>query len=81
AYPTWLGLWSIHLDKKRESFEWSLYSTVTSVGTAITASLGAAVAQWFGFRIAFALVGCMAVAGFLVLFKLQKKNEIVLNKI
>ena len=29
AYPTWLGLWSTHLDKKHESYEWSMYSTLT----------------------------------------------------
>ena len=81
AYPTWLGLWSIHLDKKRESFEWSLYSTTTGIGTAITASLGAAVAQVFGFKTAFALVGFLAIIGFAVLFRLQTKDEIVLNKI
>ena len=29
AYPTWLGLWSANLDKGRESFQWSVYSTST----------------------------------------------------
>ncbi len=81
AYPTWLGLWSIHLDKKKESFEWSLYSTTTGIGTAITASLGAAIAQWFGFRSAFALVGMLAVIGFIILWRLQENNIRLLKKI
>ncbi len=75
AYPTWLGLWSTHLDKKKESFQWSLYSTATGIGTAITASVGAAVAQWAGFQIAFALVGVMAVIGFIILIFLQNKQN------
>lgn len=67
AYPAWLGLWSTHLDRGRESFEWSLYSTLTGLGTALTAALGAAVAQYVGFRIAFFLVGLVALGGCLVL--------------
>lgn len=81
AYPTWLGLWSIHLDKKKESFEWSLYSTTTGLGTAITASVGAAVAEFAGFKVAFALVGAMAVIGFLILLRLQKNEIKLLNAI
>ena len=50
AYPTWLGLWSIHLDKDHESFEWALYSTLTGLGTAATAGIGAAIAQFIGFK-------------------------------
>ena len=49
AYPTWLGLWSTNLDKKHESFEWSLYSTLTGAGTALAAVVGATIAQFLGF--------------------------------
>ena len=76
AYPTWLGLWSIHLDKKQESFEWSLYSTGISVGTAITAVIGAILAEYAGFAVTFLMVGLMSLAGCAILFSLEKKNEI-----
>ena len=75
AYPTWLGLWSINLDKKHEGFEWSLYSSLTGLGTASTAAAGAAVAQFLGFGYTFAMVGVMGVISGFVLFKLEKKNE------
>jgi len=75
AYPTWLGLWSTHLDKKHESFEWSLYSTSVGIGVAITAAIGGAVAQFLGFTHTFSLAGIMTVTGFLVLFGLEKKNK------
>ncbi len=75
AYPTWLGLWSTHLDKKHESFEWSLYSTMTGLGTALTAAIGAAIAEFIGFAFTFFLVGIMALAGCLVLFNLEKRKE------
>lgn len=79
AYPTWLGLWSTHLDKSKESFEWSLYSTVTGIGTALTAALGAALVQYIGFNITFAIVGVFSLCGCLVLFELDRKKRKVDN--
>ncbi len=77
TFPTWLGLWSTHLDKKHESFEWSLYSTLTGIGMAVTATIGAALAEFIGFTFTFGLVGIMSLAGCLVLFNLEKtKNNL-----
>ncbi|MBN2880677.1 MFS transporter [Candidatus Woesearchaeota archaeon] len=75
AYPTWLGLWSTHLDKKKESFEWSLYSTISGLGTAITAGIGAALSQFLGFTFTFILVGTLSLTGCLILFQLDKKRN------
>ena len=75
AYPTWLGLWSTHLDKKHESFEWSLYSTLTGLGTAATAAIGAAIAEFFGFTVTFLFVGILALFGCGILFFLERQKE------
>jgi len=75
AYPTWLGLWSTHLDKKKETFEWSLYSTLTGLGTAATAVIGAALAQYIGFSFTFLLVGIISLIGCLVLFELDRRKN------
>ncbi|MEX0649959.1 MAG: MFS transporter [Candidatus Andersenbacteria bacterium] len=75
AYPAWLGLWSTHLDKKRESFQWSLYSTLTGIGTAIAAAAGGFVAQYIGFRWTFLLVGLFAFTGCIILFVLLYKQQ------
>jgi DHA1 family quinolone resistance protein-like MFS transporter len=74
AFPTWLGLWSTHLDKKHESFEWSLYSTFTGLGTAATAAIGGAIAQFVGFTYTFILVGVMSLVGAFILLGLEKKE-------
>ncbi|MDO8512463.1 MAG: MFS transporter [bacterium] len=76
AYSAWLGIWSTHLDKGRESYEWSLYSTMVGIGTAVSAFIGGFVAQYIGFRLTFALVGVFALAGcgFLFVLLRQKKN-------
>ena len=75
AYPTWLGLWSTNLDRKHESFEWSLYSTLSGIGTSITGIVGAAIAEYLGFKFTFALVGFMSLLGSLILLGLEKKKE------
>ena len=75
AYPTWLGLWSTHLDKKHESFEWSLYSTLTGLGTAMTAVIGAAIAEFIGFDYTFLLAGVMSLLGGLILIRLNGKEK------
>jgi DHA1 family quinolone resistance protein-like MFS transporter len=75
AYPTWLGLWSTNLDKKQESFEWSLYSTLTGLGTAATAAIGAAIAEFIGFTYTFIIVGIMSLLGCFILFGLERKKE------
>jgi len=76
AYPAWLSLWSTNLDKKHEGFEWSLYSTMTGLGTAATAVLGAAIAQFIGFKYTFLLVGLMSLIGGFVLFNLEKQDNL-----
>ncbi len=73
-YPAWLGLWSTHLDKHQEGFEWSVYSTAVSLGAAVTATAGAAIADTFGFQPVFLMAGAMTVVSWLILFLLQTKN-------
>ena len=75
AYPSWLGLWSTHLDKKKESFEWSFYSTVVGIGTAISAAVGGALAQFVGFLTTFAVVGIMSLAGCFILIYLRSQEK------
>ena len=63
AYPTWLGLWSANLEKGKESFQWSVYSTATGLGTAATGAVGAAVASLVGFSATFFLAGLLCLLG------------------
>ena len=75
SYPTWLGIWSTHLDKNHESFEWSLYSTISGIGVALTASIGAALAEFVGFSATFITVGIFSIIGTFILFWLEKSNH------
>ena len=80
AYPTWLGLWSRHLDNHQESFEWSLYSSLVGIGTAVTAVLGATIAELWGFKLTFMLAGAMSVIGCIILLTLDKELHNSNNK-
>jgi MFS family permease len=72
AYPAWVGIWSKSSDINHRSYDWSVYSTLTGVGTAIAALMGAEIAQVFGFAYTFILVGAMSLFGCFILFKLEK---------
>ena len=74
AYPSWLALFSNNLDKKQEGFEWALYSTAVGIGTALTAYIGASIADAFGFKIVFSIVGALSVVGAMILFGLERKS-------
>jgi predicted MFS family arabinose efflux permease len=76
AFPAWLGLWSVSMDKGHESFEWSLYSTLTGLGAAVTAAVGAAIAQVVGFSYTFIMVGIMSLASCGVLMKLEAEKSV-----
>lgn len=74
AYPTWLGLWSANLDKGRESFQWSVYSTSTGLGTAATGAAGAAVASLVGFSATFILAGILCLLGCAALLVMERRG-------
>lgn len=74
AYPTWLGLWSANLDKGRESFQWSVYSTSTGLGTAATGAAGAAVASLVGFSATFILAGLLCLLGCAALLVMERRS-------
>jgi DHA1 family quinolone resistance protein-like MFS transporter len=81
ACSCWLGLWSSHLDKHHESFEWSLYSTTTNTGAAVAALIGAFITQKFGFRMAFLFVGGLSILGNILLLQVVEDKKKVTKAI
>jgi DHA1 family quinolone resistance protein-like MFS transporter len=73
AYPTWLGLWSANLDKGKEGFQWSVYSTSTGLGTAATGAAGAALASQVGFAATFVSAGLLCLLGCLALIIMERR--------
>lgn len=73
AYPSWSSLFTSNLEKGKRGFQWSIYSSSVGVGTAITAGVGAWIAEKTNFKIVFILTGLLSLLGLLILFKLDKK--------
>jgi len=72
AYPSWLSLFTSYIDRKQGGYQWSVYNSSVSIGTAITAALGAWLAGIIGFKWVFLITGLIAMIGLLILFKLDK---------
>ena len=75
AVPTWLSLFTTHIDKGREGYEWSIYSTFVGLGIALSGLIGATIASFFGFKTAFIIVGILTLTGSSILFNLQIKSH------
>lgn len=67
SYPSWLAIFTRHIDKNEEGLEWSLYYTATDLGAALTAGLGGLMAERLGFIPLFFTVGTMSAIGTLFL--------------
>jgi MFS family permease len=63
SYPSWLAIFTRHIDKREEGLEWSLYYTATDLGAALAAGLGGFFAEKLGFIPLFYIVGIMSMIG------------------
>ena len=82
AYPAWMKMWESHMDKYHESYTWTLYSTLVGFVTAVSATIGAYMAEHLGFRTTFMVVGLITSIGALILLYLlneQKSGRLVLR--
>jgi MFS family permease len=73
AYPGWYTIFTRHVDKNKEGFEWSLYDVLLGLGMAGTAALGAFLINAFGFNAVFYGTGVMTAIGAFLLFVIRKK--------
>ena len=66
--PSWLAIFTRHIDKGKEAFEWSLETTSIGAGAGIAGGFGGIVASMFGFNVLFYFVSILTIlAAFLLL--------------
>jgi hypothetical protein len=70
--PSWSAIFTRHIDKGREAFEWSLRSTALGFAAGITGALGGILAAAYGFNIIFILVGSLSMVSSLMLLGIDK---------
>ncbi len=63
SVPPWYAIFTRHIDKMQESFEWTLDSIAVGLGAAGAAAVGGFLAQHFGFQFIFITGGLFAVFG------------------
>lgn len=65
--PGWYGMFTRHIDKGQEGYDWSMDTVLAGVGSAVTAALGGILAARLGFDILFIIIGALAIFGSAVL--------------
>lgn len=59
ALPSWLAIFTRHIDKGKEAFEWSLETTSIGAGAGIAGGIGGIMAASFGFKTVFIFVSVL----------------------
>jgi MFS family permease len=73
SYPSWLALFTRHIDKNKEGWEWSLYYTTIDLSGAGAAAIGGYLAKYLGFHYLFILISLLILLG--IIFLYQIRNE------
>lgn len=71
--PSWSAIFTRHIDKGKEAFEWSMRSTSLGFGVGITGAIGGIIVAIFGFKIIFILVGTFTIISACLLLLIYKE--------
>ena len=63
AYPGWMVIFTRYIRSDKAGFEWGIYNTTISLGTAVAASLGAYLADVYSFDTLFVIVSILSLIG------------------
>jgi MFS family permease len=71
--PTYMAMYTRHIDKNRENTEWTLHSNAVGLGFAAAAAVGGLLAETFGFRAVFLLTFLLSLLAPVVLLIIRKE--------
>jgi len=71
--PGYTAIFTRHIDKGREAFDWSVRGALIGVGTGVAGALGGIVASRFGFNILFIAVGIFILLSAFLPFLISKE--------
>lgn len=72
AYPSWFAIFTRHIDKGKEAFEWSIWSTNIDLGVGVAGITGGILVTKFNFNFIFILATVLACISVLSLFIIKK---------
>jgi len=73
SFPSWMAIFTRHIDKTREAFEWGMESTFIGTGAGIAGGLSGAVIAMFGFKILLICVSVFTTLSAILLLLIRKK--------
>lgn len=73
AVPSWSAIFTRHIDKDKEAFEWGVESTSLGFGVGIAGAIGGILAAIFGFKVIFILVGSFTIISACLLLFIHKE--------
>lgn len=72
TFPSWMALFTRHIDKHREGMEWGIYYTLTDISGAFAAGIGGILASLYGFAVPFIFASVSGLIGGLILLYTYK---------
>ncbi len=72
TFPSWMAIFTRHIDKNREGIEWGMYYTLTDLMGAVSAALGGFFVVQIGFDKLFVLVSVLSLIGAFYLFLISR---------
>lgn len=70
--PAWYAIFTRHIDKGREAYEWSIYSTMFGFSVGLSGAIGGTIADKIGFEIVYIFVGVFNIFSSLLLLLIEK---------
>ncbi len=72
-YPPWMAIFTRHIDKGKEAFEWGLNSTTLGFSTGIAGAVGGILVSILGFKTIFVFVGVLNILSTIMLLAIRKR--------
>jgi len=71
ALPSWLAIFTRHIDKGKEAFEWGMESSSVGTGAGIAGGLGGILVAFLGFKIIFIFISGLTIISAILLLSIR----------
>jgi MFS family permease len=75
AVPAWYAIFTRHIDKGSEAYEWSVYSTMLGFAFGISGAIGGFAVGIVGFKVIYFIVGILTITSSILLLFI--KNDLI----
>jgi len=80
TFPSWMAIYTRHIDSDKEGKEWGMYFTLTDLAGAGTAAIGGVIAYNLGFKPLFVIVAGFGIISSLLLLLVKNDMRMPIKK-